>query len=334
MKFNPKPILEAIKSSMVMPKYESGKEEPRTMPRPPLICGVTLAGVNLDEMNRVVPDDKFYSDELLELAEMYVQTFMIEDSTSPTEYDEDDEPKPTPCQWLRNRMNLSREDAEWLLPMMVKEELSSDVLRHYATMLWWISNAGYPLTFDETHISLTIDGQTIGVGADGKIMSTISGNKGTFSIIPNWKKYLTESAIVHSGKSSHRPWNVAYRATFRMEEGKPIRDAFLILHWRATNKVQLEDSLYEMENRLAPRISRRKILELTTDLEYVDNPYALMKKVLVPTCMTPSNFLQTFGSYNATGERPDIQEISFWRDTILSKYGMRDQVSRVDARNH
>lgn len=321
MMFNPKPLIEAIKASMKIPEYIPGLGTPQSWPRPSLKTGMVLAGVSIDQYANVAPRKDQTYDELVEIAEQFIQIFVI----NKDDFEPEDGVKHSPCHWLRARMNLPREVDEWLFPVQVRKDVREDIWRYYTTLLWWISNAGHPIDFSPTKILVQMGEYQVGV-VDGRIVSLVPEHCVKIDDAPDWQAYMTQELPGAAGRCKSIAWNRLFRAARYADETEKIQAALLVLYWRVQNRSRLENLIYEGRGNSGPPVmSARKVLKMANELEFLDDPYSLLRRTLVPLYMPVTAFNKLFKKPKSM-DRPPLAETLAWKDTLYQQFNLHDYV--------
>lgn len=321
MRFSPKLYIKAIKENLELPQFKVGFGSVYVWPRPPLLSQTMLGDLRLSEFNRVMPKAKFNAEDFISFSDQYLATFILrpEDFIDP-DYPEDD---PDPIRWLRSRMELTGEVKEWLLPGQLRQELRKDVWRHYATLLWWISNAGYELHLSETEMWLKVAGVEIGF-RDGQTLCSDGDYCLPVAGAPNWKALLAEFPPGGGSRCRSSAWNALYRQAYRVkspEQRNALCEALCILQHRTHDMMTLERALFIKEDNRKDRykISVKKIRDMADELEFLDDPYKRMKTVLVPACMDAQKFSKVFGTWKSD-DRPERSVSLMWRNIVYDYF--------------
>lgn len=297
--------MQTIKGMMTLPTYLGGNSAAKVWPRPPLITGITIGEINLDDYTRIIP--QMENDELAAVIEEFTELFIAKHGSE----------KRLPAAWLRDRLNIPRDAKEWLLPTQARDGVADDVFWCYAVLLWLVGNAGNKFEFNETHIVVEVAGYKLGI-VDGQSLAIFPANRVKVHT-PNWEDLLTQPLETASGVTRNAALNRIYREAEIHPETVAIRMALRTLFWRTKDAKALAAAFYgklPVRGEANPYQIRRLCRNILTS----KNPYKYMYDRLIPSHMGSDTFASLFGE--ETADAPNFGDRVEWGHKLVKHFNL------------
>lgn len=313
MRFNPKPLIAAVKASMDIPPFVPGEGPPRAWLRPPLVTDMMLCGLKLSEYTNFARKTRHDTTYLLDVAERYLAVFVL----YPQDYAEDG--IASPGHWIRANLEIEADVDAWLFPLKVPAAVRDDVWRHFATLLWWISGHGGNLAFDDKNIVCTIDGFRIGV-ENKRIVAPLLGEDAVDYEVntPDWRPYLTEIQPGAATYCRNLAWNRIFRQAHHLPNRAEVQMALLILHARVRDKHLILKHLYPPKD-VPSNTPLHRMGKMADELRTHPDPYKRLKDFMVPRWMASPIFRTVFPKPK---KEPDALLRAAWRDFLYEEFDL------------
>lgn len=313
MRFNPKPLIAAVKASMTLPPFVEGEGPAMVWVRPPLMTDLKLNGLKLSDYTSFSRKAGYDAVYLVDVAERYLSVFAL----YPEDYAEDG--TPNPCRWIRNNLGMDRTAEAWLFPTNAQPHIRNDVWRHFATLLWWISGHGGTLTFDDTNIICEIDGFRVGV-EHGRIVSPLLGPDVSDYVVPptDWRACMTERQSGAVTRCKNLAWNRVWRQAQHLPNREAVQMALLILHARVPDKRDILKHLYPPRV-LPTNTPLHKMGRMADNLLTDPDPYTRLRNFMVPHWMSGVIFKRVFLKPEGA---PDMTLRAAWRDFLFEEFDL------------
>ncbi len=314
MRFNPRPLITAVKAAMPLPRLVHGSGTQRSWSRPPLVNPHKLNGVNLQEYTKVVPSFPTEGDDFIDIAERFLDTFLLCKGAPDTPLH--------PSDWVRGEIEITEESAHWLLPNSARPCNRETLWRMYATILWLGGNADGIFQFDKNNILYTCGPYSVGV-QDGRLVSPSSRLRGVEVQGIDWHEFFTGPHPGGATRCKLTAWNRMMREAQRLPDpntSAAVQSALQILQARVRKKRYLVEAFYP--RKAGPRSREQRLRAVVDSLQDHPDPYRRLKEYLVPDWISAVAFSRLVNKQHPG--RPSAQTLAGWADNLYGYFDLYD----------
>jgi hypothetical protein len=280
---NSRPLIKAIKNHIDLPVRGVTLSAAMRWQRPPLITGLTLDDVNLDDYTK--QDSKIDFATIRGAYEEFIHSHIIQPTCKELTY-----------RWLRAALGLNKTPGEFLFPRTLVRTRPDTHMLCLGILLWHAhrQNPESKLSLTDTSIVLEAPGFAPMGYIDGEFLSRYPSS---FVGMPfNFQRALTSPQVGQPALCRNGAANALWNATENLPKHKKlvVQTALQIVFWREAHVTRTVAGFYRGER--SPIAIRDTVREIRARLMDHPKPRKFLYENLVPNVLDYSEFQLAFGN--------------------------------------